>query len=503
MSFGTRYATPRLVGFVVMGIGMFVSIFLGQMLAGGNLLIPGMIVGGLLAMTLLLALGNNYWYVLPAGFALATLPAIPLGPRQFDMFEVSLFAVGGMYIARMCLKNEVPKLARAENIPVLLFCAWVAVVYLSNPVGLLVLGATQGGVRFYFQIAFAAIAFFILSSKTIGERESKILTWVYILGTIVATAYLTLAAIRGGGSSAAEEFYSWHQVLSLVGFYIGPFLFVKYSLRDIFLLQRPLATIIWALLLLISLYSGKRAVLGVFLLYPFMSIILRRSNSAPAVIYGIFLAFGLSIAIIGNRQLFDLPLGMQRALSTLPGDWDPRADTRGEGTADEFREKMRELAWERAQQNPILGRGIGIDVSELAGMDITADYNIVALLAAGGAWHSTWYGLMADLGFPSVFLWAIYVIASLYIAYWVYRMVPEGSYRQLLAGAFFLILLGNLARSNTSGNAYLGAVDQWWIYGILVGLKYTFQDEVRSSKSSVQSVDKQTNPATDSVLVKP
>jgi len=485
MSFQTNFATPKLVGFFVMVAGLVVAVVMGRMLAQGNVLTPALIIGMLLGATLVLSLSGSYWFLLPVGFAFA-IPAIPMGPRQFELWEVCFAAVTAFFVARLCMKREQLYLVRPANIPIFLFCAWVLVVYANNPAGFLMLGAGMGGIRFYLQIFFALMVFLMLSSKSYSEREAKIITRIVILGAIVTTAYNCLRYAGSGGENDADDFYSWHQALSLLPALLGAFLFTKYSMRDIFLMARPVATGSWLLLLFFALYSGKRAVLGVFLTYPFVSLLLKPINRGPAVFYSLLLAAGLAIVVIGNGTFFDLPLGMQRALSTLPGNWDPRVVSADGGSSDAFREQMRELAWNRIHESPWLGRGIGINIADLRGMDIGAGYNTVALLAAGGAWHSTIVGIMADLGIPALGFWIIYVIASLFLGYEVYRMAPEKSYQQLLAGAFVLLFMSDLLRSYTSGSAYIWCLNQWWMYGILVGMRYSLLEEKRRDRQKIK-----------------
>jgi hypothetical protein len=67
-------------------------------------------------------------------------------------------------------------------------------------------------------------------------------------------------------------------------------------------------------------------------------------------------------------KVFDYPLAMQRALSFLPGDWNPQA--KGEADASsEWREKMKTLFYrEYFVKHPILGVGYHFD-PELAKVD--------------------------------------------------------------------------------------------------------------------------------------
>lgn len=488
MSFQIQNSTPRLVGALVSIGGLVVAIFIGRMVAQGNLLMPGLIVMGLLALVFVMSLGKAYWLLLPLGFCLG-IPAIPLGARAFDFWEVSTMGVGTLFLARLCMKREHLFISRRENMGVILYCAWVAMIYLHNPAGLLTLGAGVGGLRFYINIAMAAGAFFIISSKTIDEKSSKIILIIILLGALATTAFQVATTFLGRQDpsmlGAGDDFYSWQQTLSRLPTVFGAFLFARYRIRDIFGFAKPLASFAWLLLFVIVLYSGKRAALGIFLIYPFLTVFLRASNRGPAMFYGLFAACALSLLILGNRQFYELPLGMQRALSILPGDWNPTVKAQGtSGTSDAFREKMRELAWERIQQNPIIGKGTGIDLADIRGLDISADYAQIALLAAGSSWHSTWFGIAADFGIPAAFIWAFYLFISLHTAHWVYIRSAEGSHQKILAGFLMLTILALLARSYTSGTSYGICAEQWWMFGILLGMKYTILNTQRQSASA-------------------
>lgn len=484
---------PRLVGALIAFGGLIVAVFLGKLIAEGNLLMPALLVAGLLALIFVMSLGNYYWLLLPAGFCLG-IPAIPLGARAFEFWEVCIMGVGALFIARLCMKRENLFFSRWENIGVILYCAWVALIYLQNPAGLLTLGAGVGGLRFYVNIAMAAAAFFIISSKTVDEKTSKLIILIILLGALTTTGYQVFSTLWGGRNASVtadgDDFYSWHQALSRLPIIFGAYLFARYKLRDIFGFSNPLASFGWLLLLLIALYSGKRAALGVFLIYPFLAAFLRTANRGPAFFYALFATCALALVIMGNRQIYELPLGAQRALSILPGDWDPAVKAGSEsGSADAFREKMRELAWEKIQQRPLIGKGTGIDLDDIRGLDITADYAQIALLAAGSSWHSTWFGIAADFGIPAAFIWAFYLAISIHTAYWVYTRSPEGSYRKVLAGFIFLTILAALARSYTSGTSYGVCVEQWWMFGILVAMKYSMLSEKRAAQASTHEVD--------------
>jgi hypothetical protein len=72
------------------------------------------------------------------------------------------------------------------------------------------------------------------------------------------------------------------------------------------------------------------------------------------------LAAALGVAFTQGK-VFDYPLAMQRGLSFLPGDWDPKA-VREATSSSEWRDKMKELFYaEYFPKHPVLGVGYHFD----------------------------------------------------------------------------------------------------------------------------------------------
>jgi glucan phosphoethanolaminetransferase (alkaline phosphatase superfamily) len=110
--------------------------------------------------------------------------------------------------------------------------AWVLFIFCLYPVGLAAFGAATMGGRFYAQLALAFMAFIIIASREITEKDLK---WVifFILGGSIVNATYSIASfiIFGPGDEIinpgadADGFYTWHQSLGTPALAISFLLF--------------------------------------------------------------------------------------------------------------------------------------------------------------------------------------------------------------------------------------------------------------------------------------
>jgi len=477
---------PQILGVIMTLLGLVVAYFLGSASATGNYMLIMLVLGGMGALLVFMQMGKKYWLLVPFGFSIM-ISALPVGGRSFELWELCCIGAFGLFVARVALKQDHLYLARPENSGVFLYVAWAMFILWLNPVGMFFMGATTGGARFYMQIILCFLGFLVVSNQSPTAKDAKWILWLFIGGTIL-TAFMRITSYflfgSGGGDidSAGDDFYSWHQMLSTIPVAVGAWMFTRYPISKVFSFSQPHLAVIYGACLLMGLFSGKRAALAIFLLYPFLALFLRRSDFRACLGYAAVFFIGLIIAGGGNGNLFTLPMGVQRSLSVFPGNWDPSFKKAEGAHMDDFRSEMRRLAVEKIKLDPWIGKGFGISAEDTGWINPTLVYHMIPLLAMGSAWHSTWYGIAADFGIIGTFWWAIYVLYSLYTGRWVYVNAPRGSPQQILAGTFTLFMLHLLARSYTSGTSYGVCVDQWWMFGILLAMKYTLQQEMLATK---------------------
>ncbi len=463
-----------------MAVGLLVALFLGMAVGEGRRMHIAAVFAVMVGAPVLLSLGKNYWYLIPASL-LSGLPAIPFGGRNINLAELCIALCFGIFITRVAFKLDKIILWRATHIPIYLFMAWVLFIFCLYPTGLAAFGAATMGGRFYLQLILAFMAFVIIASREINEKDCKWIFYSIILGAIINATYSVYSFIfigtqddflsDGGGG---DGFYTWHQSLAVPAVAYSFLIFAWKKPSSILQFKKPLLSLLYLTAIILALYSGKRMGLVAVLVAPILGAIIHKQFFY--VWLGIFTAAILSVFIIfGHGEYFRLPLQMQRALSILPADWD--REIRGlERGADPFRESLRRFAMENINRNPIIGKGFTVEYSEIIGQLMATKYvgsgadSQAAPYAIGRSWHNTWLGYAADFGIPLSVIQAIIYLTVLVVSYKAIRILPYNSLQFVLCGYIFMYVCRDLLASHTSGHSAVDAFERWWMYGVLFAI---------------------------------
>lgn len=437
-----------------------------------------LVIGAGAGIGLFLALGKNYWLLIPLSLG-AKFPAVPLGGRTLEFPELAIAGCALFFVIRVATRKEKFKIFRPINLPFLIFMAWVGMVFVMNPIGLAMMGSSVGGGRFYVKLALAFASFLILSNRTYTKRDIQWVLGFLIFGAFFSMFYgiaeyaLIGPAIDPATGMMVEEFYTWHQVLSLPAITLSFLIFARWSPREVFGLQRPLILAGYILCIGFVLLSGKRMGLIAVLLGPILgSFIFRQPRYilvAAALVFG-----GLMTVVVGQGQWLHLPLVAQRTLSWLPGEWDPELQSMAGGT-DEWRAELRRVAIENIKRDPVIGRGFAINLSDTmtaigmqqygGGLEVQA-----AAYALGRSWHNTWLGYAADFGIPFSFIQAAVLFTVLFLVTKSFKRLGNTNPLGVFCAYVFLFTCRDLLASWTSGHSALDAFDRWWMYGIVVAI---------------------------------
>lgn len=467
------------LGLVMIG-GILAALALGRAVGNQNYLHIIVVCGFVFGCLFFFTLGDRYWYLIP--FALASgLPAIPLGGRTVELGELAIASCTVFFVMRVALKKEHLVIFRATHIPILLFMGWVLLCFSLNPSGFMFFGAQTAGARFYLKLALAFCAFLILASREISENDAKWIIRLLILGVFINLAYgFASFFLLGGapepsspGAIETEDFYSWHQILSLPAITLAFLIFSRYKPSDVIGFQKPWTLLAYCIVFVIALASGKRMGVVAVMIAPFVSAIVYRQRIYIWV--GLFaLMIFVAVVTLGHGHLFTLPMTMQRAISWLPGQWD--ADLTGiQAGSDEFREALRRFAVNNIQRDPVIGKGFSVDITE-TGSAITEAMRggtidvQVAAYALGKAWHNTWLGYAADFGIPLSVLQGVLFITVLVVSYRTSSELPYPSSLKTI-GVYVLITVSReIMTSYTSGHTALDAFGRWWMYGMIFSI---------------------------------
>ena len=478
MEINRNITMNQVTWFVVMLLGFFLAVFMGSAVGSADLGIVSIVLGVGIGIATFLVLGKNYWLLIPFSLG-ASFPALPVGGRTLDFPELAIAGSGLFFLLRLASRKEKLQIFRQASVPILLFVAWVSMVFMLNPVGLAMLGSEMGGARFYLKLALAFAAFLIMSNRDYTEREMR---WIFaslIFGAVFSLFYgFAEYTIQGPKvdittGMVADEYYTWHQLLAGPPLTITFLLFARWSPREIFTLQRAWLVFLYFACFLLVLLSGKRMAMLTMVVVPLVSAIVWR-QFIPIFVALILATASLLALTAGHGQLFNLPLVAQRTISFLPGDWD--ADLVGlTGGKDDFREELRRMATDTIKSYPWIGRGFALSIQDTSTASAMAEKGgaidiQVASNALGRSWHNTWLGYAADFGIPLSVIQAIIYIWVIVLSAKVFRHYGNRSLFGVFALYLLLFTVRDLLASHTSGHTAFDAWVRWWMYGVLVSL---------------------------------
>ena len=506
MSIDRNISSNQMILVAVLLVGLAAAVFLGSAIGNQDFAKISIMVGAGTGIAVMLLLGNNYWMLIPFSLAASRLPTIPLGGRAIELPELAITACSIMFLLRLASRKEKLIIWRSASLPILLFTAWVGMVFALNPVGLAAMGSSVGGARFYLKLGLAFASFLVLSSRTYTERDVR-----WMLGFILLGAFFTLGhgivsyALTGPAIDAAsgvvqDEFYTWHQELNVVAFTAAFLIFARWSPAEVFTLQRAWVVLTYTVCLLLVLFSGKRmGVIAVFMA-PLVSAIVWRQFVYVFVALGLALT-SLGIVAGGHGQWFHLPLVAQRTVSFLPGDWDSELQGMKGGT-DEWRAELRHWAIQNVKKDPIIGQGFAVDLQETVGAILAQQRGgaldvQVAAYALGRSWHNMWLGYAADFGIPLSVLQAILLLAVLVLCYRCFRFYGNKSPFGVFALFLLIYTTRDILGSYTGGHSALDAWNRWWMYGVLISVYYALpkRNKIRSARSATPAFKHAPHPS--------
>ncbi|MEO6054318.1 MAG: O-antigen ligase family protein [Chthoniobacterales bacterium] len=471
---------------VALLVGLLVAFLLGKSIAEEDIFRLILIGGGLGGLGLLLILGKNYWYLLLLTYPLGNTP-IQLGSKSILLQELVTPLIFTWFLVNVALRKQRFTLIRKESVFILLFCVWAGVVMYLNPVGLSLFGAENGGLRFYVDIGMALCSYLIISNQKISNKDCFWVIFFIILASFLSLFqqiffYWMYGAVLGteGGE------YTWHQALAGPALAITIYIVSKYRWSQILSFSKWYLPGILLVCLAVTFLSGKRAGAVCIIAVPLISACIRKEYTHAFVM---LVASSVLVAflVIGQGNLFTLPFQVQRALSNLPGDWDSGILNITADNSDNFRTRLWDIALEKIKKDPIIGTGFNVsDVNLQAdASSIGIDQIQIEQLATGSSWHSTWLGISADFGIPAAIIYGLFMIQAALAAYVLRRKKALEKYQTIAATMLFLYFIINLITSYSGGHSAYNPLTSWWMYGVIVGLKYTLPKTAASKKDRI------------------
>lgn len=350
---------------------------------GGNIMPMTTLVGVALLLLFVYGLGDRCWMIIPFCLSIeGNLNFIPLGFSIQELAIITVFCYLGL---KMIFGLDVGwKIGPAvlwvplAGVLAILLYHWV----ISGDIGIRLLGGTGWGGRRYFKVALAALCVPLIASfPGIRWRDLQMVPLIYFFGSFVdivpdllttfvpASAPLVWRVYSGvnlaeygdtlRGNFAGEKGITRFGALAKLGSALGLVALCYFPART--WLQPNRLWVLPVILMggLFCALSGFRNTIfryGVALMAALYATVRTRS----LVILPLVAAVAAAIAF-SQGKAFEYPMQIQRALSFLPGDWNPRATAEGKAS-NEWRQRIDEVFYkEYFQQAPLLGQGYHFD----------------------------------------------------------------------------------------------------------------------------------------------
>lgn len=440
--------TQKLGLFLVMGIGILFALYAGNYVADEDYTPIAIVLGGLVAITLVFSVGSNAYLAIPMCWPLVgsiNLLPLPFNVRQLAMIFACVIFISGI-IFKKGSRKKVP--FDAIDIWVWVNIGYLITVFFRNPVGINVLGGDRVGGRPYVDVALGVFAYLILRRETISPKMAGLIPVVWLggevingLGGLVGIYLPTLGSNIGmlysgflpefGKEGMAVE-VGETRLGTLQSFGSALILFIVCSVNpthlispgNIFKLGGYLLGII-----LIMLSGFRNALMNVFLMTAFASMLRDRFMGIVKVMTIVIV--GAIIGVLLSYSSITLPWTFQRTLSFLPGNWDPTAVEAAKDSS-EWRFEMWRIALssDKYIHNKILGDGFGVSRPDyermmdamLGGAGFIGESVTQERFMVCGEFHS---GPVSSIRFVGCVGLILVIILLLLLAQAAYRMIEK------------------------------------------------------------------------------
>jgi len=498
---------------VVILLGISFALFAGSKVGAGQ---PKIVIMILVTIPLILAAAkytSRLWILIPLSSGLGgSMEGLPLQLPLYSLITLYVFVV---FLALKALKIVRRKpTVDAVDLILLLFMAYLSLVFIRHPVGALGLDTDRIGGRIYFQIGISFLGYWVLCLTTITPSLAQKLPALMVIAPIFDGLAGLFAYFRPTWSEPIGRFYSAFATPDAVSTDLIDASSIE-SKRFSFL-SMPGGTLLKTLLsyfnpetLFNPMYFGRFLIFligfGCVFASGFRSLF---ADIAFAFLIATYLKGGLHhlirlflitipllfLLIAGQGLLYDLPLNVQRTLSFLPGHWDPDIIT-----ATQHSNEWRYAMWEDALytnryiDDKIFGDGFGVDrkVYEAVqrGIALQISQNIEAeALAIMGQFHNGALQAVRVVGFVGLFLYAVLLFGTAIQAVRVLKRCKGTPFYSL---AFLMALLSiATAVDLLHGGAILDFDIERTIFriGMLKLISQSLNDDIKMQGSNLQNL---------------
>ncbi len=400
-----------LVSAVTILVGMGFALFAGNLIGQEQMGILSTILFFTTLGVVLLLMRLEVWVFIPMSWLL--IGQTEVVPIPFSVRDITVMVVFGMYVILTALKQVriKPAFGLLDTLA-LINVAYVVGAYVRNPVGLYAFNSDMVGGRPYFSVFIGVLAYLVLSRVVLTPQSANRAVGLTVLSAVVVAVLGVITRKFPETVPVIAHFYSGIdkgaydaldvRITSASGRFISLLPLGQVGLLALCARFRPLTLLLpfygWRFLgflvvIGVTFASGFRSLIvyeaAIFLVASYFWTGMR--DAVALIALGLI---GLGILTAGQGRGFNLPENAQRALSFLPGKWDPLVKAQAESSTE-----WRVIMWREALmtdkyiQNKVWGDGFGFSRNKLMSMMSIqtvnqTDENSRETAATAGDFHS-------------------------------------------------------------------------------------------------------------------
>lgn len=433
---------------------MVLAISCGTLTGRGQTGALFLIVACCLAAALCLWLKQRIWILIPMFWTLTgQIRELPMPFAVRDLIVGGVFSISLVFIALKIIRGK-PQYQLVDLVLGAIL-VYLFTVFIRNPVGVEALNSQRIGGKPYFNVFIAVLAYWVLSRVSLSEREGRFFPILVGLGGMINSILHAITVNFPVLTPWMSRFYSGLAVETLMTEgYLPQQMRQTYltgasvPLLAFFSYFRPIRTInpmVWWLFIptvicsIAVMLSGFRSLVLAIAVYFCIASYVRTGwrDIIRCIMIGVPL---LSVFLLGQGRLFNLPHHMQRSLSFLPGAWSAAALGDAQRST-EWRLYMWKIVLTEDKYiiNKWLGDGFGFSRREYAIMqrmsvttDVSGDQESVMIM---GGVHS---GPISTIRAVGILGLAAYTVFLVLFARFAWRLIRKAQNTPFFPLALFL-----------------------------------------------------------------
>jgi hypothetical protein len=445
-------------------LGLIAAIIIGSAVGSSDMRLVAAVIAVIPMAIIFVKLKTNIWVLLPIGWYLTgRLPWLPIPFTVRDLCFMAVIFFFILFFATRALPWK--RKTRTLDYFIYINLAYLAIVFARNPVGFWAMQSSMVGGRPYFEIGLAFGAFMILSRVQITDFIAKIFPLFFIIpawcvaaldliGRLIPQTSYPLAMMYSGVGSrgVTGAFQEEAQIgetrmtgMQNAGVSLVLALCAKYNPITMISPLYPMRALLLAVAFVAIFLSGFRSVL-LFAMVAFVLSALLRGQLRDLWMAGGVMLLAVVVLISLQGSVLQLPRTMQRALSWLPGDWDPVAVADAEGSS-QWRFEMWGWAWndDRILRDRTWGQGFGLSLDDmnLIANSLVAGQGGASMLGGSdrenfmitGSFHN---GPLSTIKYIGVVGLMLYYPLMCYMAFLAWRLCRQARGTKVFSLALFV-----------------------------------------------------------------